>query len=186
MRKAISTRLADRGDQEHPAHDLHQNRLVFARGKGDPRRRPGACRACAERSTAQRKLIVDLLKSFGFVRPDRTGRWLMSLMFLAAMMMAQAPVGTAPQPVAAAQAACRQEAEATAGLRIYRSYRQAGQAPRLPRCEGNLDLGPGVSNGAYGKDGSIPSVAAPASDGWPLPAAANSATPRLTADGGFR
>ena len=39
--------VADRGDQEHPAYHLHQDRLVVARSEGDPRRDPGACRTCA-------------------------------------------------------------------------------------------------------------------------------------------
>ena len=70
------------------------------------------------------------------------------MMFLAAMMMAQAPAAAQPvQPAkpAAAKAKPKQDCE-------YLEITGSRAKRRVCRdADGNLDLGPGVSNSAFGK-----------------------------------
>jgi len=69
----------------------------------------------------------------------------MSMMFLAAMMMAQAPAAVPPQPAAAAKPKPKQVCE-------YIEITGSRSKRRVCRDEnGQLDLGPGVSDSAYGK-----------------------------------
>jgi hypothetical protein len=87
----------------------------------------------------------------------------MSLMFLAAMMMAQAPVGTAQQPVAAAQAPVAKKQKPQ---QVCEYIEVTGSRSKHRVCrdaQGNLDLGPGVHSGSYGQDGQSSSVGGPAS-----------------------
>jgi len=74
----------------------------------------------------------------------------MSLMFLAAMMMAQAPAGAAPQPATAAQPAAKKQKPKQ--VCEYIEITGSRSKRRVCRDEsGQLDIGPGVSNSAYGK-----------------------------------
>jgi hypothetical protein len=83
---------------------------------------------------------------------------LMSMMFLAAMMMAQAPAAVPPAPPAAPVAKKQKPAQICELIEITGSRSKR----RVCRdASGNLDLGPGVSNSGYGKtriDQSSPSA----------------------------
>jgi hypothetical protein len=69
----------------------------------------------------------------------------MSMMFLAAMMMAQAPAAVPPQPASEAKPKPKQVCE-------YIEITGSRSKRRVCRDEnGQLDLGPGVSDSAYGK-----------------------------------
>jgi hypothetical protein len=74
----------------------------------------------------------------------------MSLMFLAAMMMAQAPAGAAPQPATAAQPAAKKQKP----KQVCEYIELTGSRSKRRVCrddDGNLDMGPGIKSGAYDK-----------------------------------
>jgi len=73
----------------------------------------------------------------------------MSLMFLAAMMMAQAPAGAAPQPATAAQPAAKKQKP----KQVCEYIEVTGSRSKRRVCrdaDGNLDLGPGIHGGSIG------------------------------------
>ena len=72
----------------------------------------------------------------------------MPMVLLAAMMMAQAPAAAQPSAVQPALAAKKKAPQVCEYLEVTGSRSKR----RVCRDEsGNLDLGPGVSNNAYGK-----------------------------------
>ena len=93
----------------------------------------------------------------------------MSLMILAAMMMAQAPGAsdpaiTVPAPVATPAIKKQKPAQVCEYIEITGSRSKR----RVCRdAEGNLDLGPGVSNNAFGKGTLHQESGAPAPAGGP-------------------
>jgi hypothetical protein len=69
----------------------------------------------------------------------------MSMMFLAAMMMAEAPAAAQPAQPVAAKPKPKQVCE-------YLEITGSRAKRRVCRdADGNLDLGPGISNSAFGK-----------------------------------
>ena len=88
----------------------------------------------------------------------------MSLMFVAAMMMAQAPAAAQPAP-APAPAAKKQKPP-----QICEYIEITGSRSKRRVCRddtGNLDLGPGVSNSAFGKGTLQQQSGAPSAMGGP-------------------
>ena len=84
----------------------------------------------------------------------------MSLMVLAAMMMAQAPAEAAPQPAAAAQPAAKKQKP----KQICEYIELTGSRSKRRVCHddaGNLDLGPGVRSGTYDKSSNQQSSSVP-------------------------
>ena len=82
----------------------------------------------------------------------------MSLMLLAAMMMAQAPAQTAPQssPTQLPAAKKQQKPKQVCELMEVTGSRSKRRVCRDEN--GTLDLGPGVHSGSYGQDGQSGSV----------------------------
>jgi len=88
----------------------------------------------------------------------------MSLMILAAIMMAQAPAATQPVTPPAPAAKKQKPAQVCEYIEITGSRSKR----RVCRdAEGNLDLGPGVSNSAFGKGTLHQESGAPAPAGGP-------------------
>ena len=89
----------------------------------------------------------------------------MSLMLLAAMMMAQAPIAAEAAPAPPAQAAKKQK---PAQVCEYIEITGSRSKRRVCRdVNGDLDLGPGVSNSAFGKGTLRQESGAPAPAGGP-------------------
>jgi hypothetical protein len=85
----------------------------------------------------------------GFVGLSNSWRCVVSMMFLAAMMMAQAPAA-ATQPAQPAQPATVKAKP----KQVCEYLEITGSRAKRRVCrdaDGNLDLGPGVSNSAFGK-----------------------------------
>ena len=81
----------------------------------------------------------------------------MSMMVLAAMMMAQAPAATQPQPVPAQQPVAKKQKP----KQICELTEVTGSRSKRRVCRdegGDLDLGPGVHSGTTGAAGSNTSV----------------------------
>jgi hypothetical protein len=75
----------------------------------------------------------------------------MALMFLAAMMMAEAPASAQPQSAGAQAPVAKQQKP----KQICEYIEVTGSRSKRRVCrddEGNLDLGPGVRSGSYGQD----------------------------------
>ena len=75
----------------------------------------------------------------------------MALMFLVAMMMAQAPVAAQPQSAGAQAPVAKQEKP----KQVCEYIEVTGSRSKRRVCrdaEGYLDLDPGISNSAFGKD----------------------------------
>jgi hypothetical protein len=75
----------------------------------------------------------------------------MALMFLAAMMMAEAPAAAQPQSAGAQAPVAKQQKP----KQICEYIEVTGSRSKRRVCrddEGNLDLGPGVRSGSYGQD----------------------------------
>jgi len=75
----------------------------------------------------------------------------MALMFLAAMMMAEAPASAQPQSAGAQAPVAKQQKR----KQICEYIEVTGSRSKRRVCrddEGNLDLGPGVRSGSYGQD----------------------------------
>ena len=86
----------------------------------------------------------------------------MSLMVLAAIMMAQAPAEAAPQPPAAAQPAAKKQKT----KQICEYIELTGSRSKRRVCrddDGNLDMGPGIKSGAYDKSSNQQSAGVPGS-----------------------
>jgi len=86
----------------------------------------------------------------------------MSVMFLAAMMMAQAPAEAAPQAAAPAQPAAKKQKP----KQICEYIELTGSRSKRRVCrddDGNLDMGPGIKSGAYDKSSNQQSAGVPGS-----------------------
>jgi hypothetical protein len=85
----------------------------------------------------------------------------MSMMFLAAMMMAQAPAAVPPAPPAAPVAPVAKKQKPAQICELIEITGSRSKRRVCRDASGNLDLGPGVSNSGYGKtriDQSSPSA----------------------------
>ena len=87
----------------------------------------------------------------------------MSLMILAAMMMAQAPSAAEPAVTSAAPAATAAvKKQKTKQVCEYVEVTGSRSKRRVCRDDsGSLDLGPGVHSGSYGQDSGTQSAASP-------------------------
>ena len=88
----------------------------------------------------------------------------MSLMILAAMMMAQAPAAaeptSAPQTIPAPATAAKKQKP----KQICESIEVTGSRSKRRVCRddnGNLDLGPGIHSGSFGQDSGTQSSSTP-------------------------